>query len=353
MAGLGTQPIAGPMKKRPKQPSLGTQPVTGGGKKHGGGLGAGGNAGAGVGLYQDKAGEAAANNDAQKYITDVLRGSGLITDSGSERDQWAQTALVNRLLGEYSNANNADQSLGVIDWMNNAYGAGYLTTGKGKNASSSLSLGNLAQQLAGVNSDSAWADYHSNTDPEGYARTAMQQGGGYVPGGGNQDFQGWVDKNFLPQLQAGWHTAADAAAAQGGVPGAGSGGTGGGAGGSTTTSPIGNSGDFGGDPMNRRQWMKDQGIKGRLAQMSANKRQNVKGQFQDYVGGFEAGNGGGAPAQPGGTGTPATPNTDLSMADYLNGRDVVGEARAAYLLRPNTQRTPSSVGLGGRYSWWE
>ena len=282
---------------------------------------------------------------------DVLRGSGLITDSGSERDLWAQTALVNRLKGEYGQATNADQSLGIIDWMNRAYGAGYLTSGKGKHQTSGLAQGTLAQQLAGVNTDSAWTDYHSNTDPEGYLRSTMQRGGAYVPGGGNQDFQGWMDKNYSPQVQAAWHTAQDAAGAQGGIPGGGTGGTGGTN--SQTTLPIGAGGDFGGDPMARRAWMKDQGIKGRLAQMSANKRQNIKGRYADYQAGFGDNSGAGTPAAPGGTGGGATPNTDLSMADYLNGRDVVAEARAAYLLRPNTQRIPSSVGLGGRYSWWE
>jgi hypothetical protein len=359
MPNLGVQASPGRQAKRPKTPSLGTTPVTGGGKKHGagGGLGAGNQAGAGVGLYTGNAGAAAANNDAEKYIRDVLRASGLITDSGSERDQWAQTALVNKLLGDYSTANNADQSLGIIDWMNQNYGAGYITQGKGKNASSALQQGTLADLLANTNSDSAWADYHSNTDPEGYFRSEMQKAGGYIPGGGNQDFQAWMDKTYSPQVQAAWHTAQDAAAAQGGAAGGGTGGTGGvgngGAGGSQTTLPNGASGDFGGDPMNRRAWMKDQGLKGRLNQMSANKRQNIKGQYQDYAAGFGTGAGGGTPDAPGGTGGPATPNTDLSMADYLNGRDVLSEARAAYLLRPNTQRTPSSIGLGGRYSWWE
>lgn len=46
-------------------------------------------------------------------------------------------------------------------------------------------------------------------------------------------------------------------------------------------------------------------------------------------------------------------NPNLSMADMIAGRDVVGEARTRYLNRPGSQRQLGPVNLGARWSWWE
>ena len=46
-------------------------------------------------------------------------------------------------------------------------------------------------------------------------------------------------------------------------------------------------------------------------------------------------------------------NPQMSMRELVAGRDIVGEARRKYAVRPSTQRQPGPIGLSGRYSWWE
>lgn len=44
---------------------------------------------------------------------------------------------------------------------------------------------------------------------------------------------------------------------------------------------------------------------------------------------------------------------NISMANLIAGRDLVGQARRRYLARPDTQRAPGPINLGSRWSWWE
>lgn len=46
-------------------------------------------------------------------------------------------------------------------------------------------------------------------------------------------------------------------------------------------------------------------------------------------------------------------NPRISMADLIAGRDLVGEARRKYLVRPNAARQIGPANLAGRWSWWE
>jgi hypothetical protein len=46
-------------------------------------------------------------------------------------------------------------------------------------------------------------------------------------------------------------------------------------------------------------------------------------------------------------GTPA-----LSMREYLQGQDLLGQAQRAYAVRPRDTRLPAPISQEGRYSWW-
>lgn len=52
------------------------------------------------------------------------------------------------------------------------------------------------------------------------------------------------------------------------------------------------------------------------------------------------------------TGAQASDPT-LSMADYVAGRDLLGDARRRFLARPGVLRGQGPVNLGARWSWWE
>jgi hypothetical protein len=343
MAGLGAAPQATAQRRGPKQnQGLGVGGGGGGNNRNKPKNRQGGGAGAGLdrGLYGDDAqGEAAGNQAPDAYIRNMLTQSGVLRGTGTTYDTWADDQLQKNILDKYNAAVGLNQGLSIADFMKQTYGAGY-----GGKKGKDFTAGNFAGS-EGTAAD--WDKYQSDTETDTWLNNKLAGGGGFAAGGGNQDFQAWFGKQFAPQLAQGWE-AAKAAQMQagGGTAGAPASGTG-----SQTTLPNGASGDFGGDPMKRKAWMRDQGINGRLNQMNKNKRGDIKSQYQDYQSAFGGGGTGAAPGTPGSSTTGA--NAPMSMSEYMNGRDVTAEARAAYLLRPNTQRTPSSTGLGGRYSWWE
>jgi hypothetical protein len=327
-----------------RQPKRGGGGGGGGGgkRKAGGGLGAGGgggaNAGQDLGLYGGEAGKAAANAEPEQFIRNVLTQSGVLRGTGTSYDTWADEQLQKNILDAYNAAGGLSQGLDIQDFVRNTYGAGY-----GGKKGTEFTAGNFGG-AQGTAAD--WDKYQSNTETDTWLNNKLAQGGGFIGGGGNQDFQAWFGQQFAPQIGQQWE-AAKAAQMQAGPA---TQGAAGGAGNAQTTLPIGNTGDFGGDPMKRRQWMRDQGINGRFNRMNQHRRADIKSQYADYQAGFD-------PQQtaPGGAtaGSATGANAPISMSEYLNGRDITAEARAAYLLRPNTMRTPSSTGLGGRYSWWE
>jgi hypothetical protein len=140
----------------------------------------------------------------------------------------------------------------------------------------------------------SYNQWFSNTDPLSYLRSNQSAGGGRLENGGNADFQQWQDDAFAPGIQS----QLEAARANGyTVPGTGQIGTlPGGAGGGPGHSPSG-----------------------------------------------------ALPHQSGGR---VGPNPSLSLDDFIQGRDLVNEARNTYAFRSNAQRLPGPLNLSGRWSWW-
>ena len=202
-------------------------------------------------LYGGKAGQAAANKDPDAFIRAMLEESGMTDFSGTPYVDWSNDALPASLRSAYDAANAQNQRLGVSQWAKQTYGAGW---GKGKKGN--FSAGNLSAAAAPLGEQ--YVDYQSNVDPLSFLTTRATGQGGFVPGGGNQDFQTAYQLEFVPQLQAELETARS-----------------------------------------------------------------------------------------------RTGNPQLSMDDFVAGRDLANEARRWYATRPSNRRQTGPISPAGRFSWWE
>lgn len=241
--GLGAQP----------QP-VSAQRRGGGGQRRITGRGGGGRGGGGrnhipnIGLYHGRAGEAAANRNPEAFFRAGVSQVGGLGYSGTPIDQFSQEFIAS-LLDDYNSALSGNQRLSPLDWFKDQFNARW-----GGKKGRTFDPGTLG--LSGGALGDAYTDWYSNTNPIDYLTGQATEQGGFLPGGGNQDYQNWFLTNYAPGVQA------------------------------------------------------------ELAGARAN-------------------------------------DPTLSMADLIEGRDLVGQARARYLARPNARRQLGPVNLGSRWSWWD
>jgi hypothetical protein len=299
----------------------GTQPIATAQRRGGGGGGGGGNnrpnrprtpgggggAGGGphtlpqTGLYQGDQGEAAANQNPEQFIRDLLARAGMMDQTGTDYADWKNTTLVSNLLSQYNSALAGNQTLSPVEWAQQQYGAAFGAAGhQGRHHTrpdTPFSAGTLGD--AGTTLNDQYTDYQSNTDPLTYLTTKGQAGGALMQGGigGNSDFTDYYTRTFIPAIQAQLETARNTGYS---APGSGAGG----------------------------------------------------GGYATGVPGLGRGGGPGGALSHGTGGGTFGPNHNLSLDDFVQGRDLTNEARMGYLFRGNNQRLPGPISLAGRYSWW-
>ncbi len=268
-------------------------------------------------MYVGQQGINQANNNPEQYLISLLQNSGIIQGNGTPQDEYLQTAAVAKLNREYEAAKALNQSLTIVDFMQQNYGAGYGPTG--------LVVGNLTPNAFAQAAQEATM----NADPQAAIAAALS---GAMMGTGTAQDQ-WMQQFAQDQLMR------EFLAAQQASPGL------------TISQFLQQRGPV--DPnayaAQAQNYFLNQNpevaINAGIAS-SGVLGANESSQFRDFV----TSDGLDLIRAMMDQGRASDPNYQVEAGGGVSG--LMDQIRRAYLMRPDYRQLPSIAPAGGRWSWW-